>query len=285
MKILVTGATGFIGKHVISTLLNEDQNIQVIATSIGTNRTLEVDDCDRLIYKPHVIKGKSKINLFNFFEKPDSCIHLAWEGLDDYNAKEHQTTFFENHKYFLNNLLSNGLSKLTVLGTCLEYGLQEGELNEDIKPNPSVSYAIGKNNLRIYLEKQQNKVPFEFNWLRLFYLYGKGQNPKAILEQLKQDLSSDKEVFNMSGGKQIRDYLCVKEVASIITKVAFKQHGNGVLNCCSGIPISIKELVLRYLEENNCSINLNLGYYPYPDYEPFEFWGSRKKLNKVLNTV
>ena len=59
----------------------------------------------------------------------------------------------------------------------------------------------------------------------------------------------------------------------IYAKLKLDDQLNGIINCCSGIPISIRNLVENYLKENNKHIKLNLGYYPYPDYEPMAFWG------------
>jgi dTDP-6-deoxy-L-talose 4-dehydrogenase (NAD+) len=72
-------------------------------------------------------------------------------------------------------------------------------------------------------------------------------------------------------------------MAEYIVKIAFQKQTDGIVNCCSGIPISIKQLVQNYLHDNNATIKLNLGYYPYPDYEPMQFWGDNKKLKSILN--
>ncbi len=87
----------------------------------------------------------------------------------------------------------------------------------------------------------------------------------------------------MSGGEQERDYLPVEKVAEYIVAVALQNDVNGIINCCSGKPIKIKELVTNYLKENNADIKLNRGYYPYPDYEPMSFWGDDTKLKQILN--
>ncbi|GAI93187.1 unnamed protein product [marine sediment metagenome] len=87
----------------------------------------------------------------------------------------------------------------------------------------------------------------------------------------------------MSGGEQLRDYLPVEKVAEHIVKISMQDKIGGIINCCSGKPISIGKLVENYLAEKNKNIELNLDYYPYPDYEPMAFWGDSTKLNKVIN--
>ena len=113
-------------------------------------------------------------------------------------------------------------------------------------------------------------------------MYGKGQNPKAILSQLDRALENGETIFNMSGGEQLRDYLPVEKVAEYIVKIAMQNKVNGIINCCSGTPVSIRKLVENYLEKKHKSLHLNLGCYPYPDYEPMAFWGHTKKLKMAL---
>ena len=72
-------------------------------------------------------------------------------------------------------------------------------------------------------------------------------------------------------------------MAKNIIIFALQQKTNGIINCCSGIPITIKKLIEDYLKQNNKSIKLNLGHYPYTDYEPMKFWGSINKSKKIID--
>jgi dTDP-6-deoxy-L-talose 4-dehydrogenase (NAD+) len=114
-------------------------------------------------------------------------------------------------------------------------------------------------------------------------MYGKGQNPNSLFSQLELALQNGETTFNMSGGGQLRDYLPVEKVAEYIVRIALQNKINGIINCCSGVPVKVKTLVKNYLKENNKTIDLNLGYYPYADYEPMAFWGDDKKLKSVLS--
>jgi dTDP-6-deoxy-L-talose 4-dehydrogenase (NAD+) len=76
--------------------------------------------------------------------------------------------------------------------------------------------------------------------------------------------------------------LSVEKVAEYIVKIALQNKVTGIINCCSGRPVSVKQFVNNYLEEKNAALKLNLGYYPYPDYEPMAFWGNDKKLKKII---
>lgn len=281
MKVLVTGATGFIGNYVIEELLK--RNVDIIATSTNIDKAKTTSWFTKVQYIPFTFSKNLDINLFEYFNQPDILIHLAWQGLPNYKADFHLTENLPQQKIFLQNLIENRLKNITVSGTCFEYGMQEGELCETMECKPDNAYAIAKNELRIYLEKLQQKQPFSFKWIRLFYMYGKGQSPKSLISQLDAALENGDEVFNMSGGEQIRDFLPIEQVAQNLVDIALQKKVEGIINNCSGKPITVKDFVQQYLQSKNKNIELNLGYYPYPDFEPFEFWGNNERLKSIYN--
>lgn len=268
MKILVTGNSGFVGSYVVSELKSGKQH-----SIVGTSGNDDNFDDAVVVRNFDLSSFDPKINYYEYFDKPDILIHLAWLGLPNYNDEIHISQL-QWHVRFLENLLQNGLKKVVITGTCQEYGKQEGCLREDMEIFPATKYATGKNNLRLALEKLKKNYNFQYNWIRLFYMYGKGQAPSAILPLLEKCIEEKKEIFNMSPGDQQRDYLPVEKIAEYIVKIALQSNYSGVINCCSGIPITIKSLVEDYLKKNSKTIKLNTGYYGYPDYEPFAFGGT-----------
>ena len=282
MKILVTGATGFIGNYVVAELLK--YKIDVIATYNDIRSAKKSSWYKKVRFVNFNINYRRK-NYFDLFDKPDKVIHLAWEGLPNYKELYHFEKNLFNHYYFIKNMVENGLSDFTGIGTCFEYGLSEGCLSEDMCTNPITPYGIAKDTLRKFVSELNKKYEFKFRWIRLFYLYGKGQKLNSLLSQLEFALDSDSEVFNMSGGEQERDFLPVESVAEYIVKITLQEKILGNINCCSGFPISVKSLVDKKMKEKNKFIKLNLGYYPYLDYEPMCFWGSTEKLKKILEDL
>ena len=282
MKILVTGATGFIGNYVIEELLKN--NCHVIASSTDVEKARGNTWFKEVDYLPLDLKKiQPGFNYLSYFKYPDAVIHLAWEGLPNYSMAFHVEENLPRHLAFLNNLIDNGLSDLTVSGTCFEYGIQEGCLQEELESRPANSYARAKDHLRIALEERRKKKNFHLKWLRLFYMYGRGQGPNSLFSQLDRALARGDQVFNMSGGDQVRDYLPVGKMAQYIVKIALQNTINGIINICSGEPIKVKQLVLNYLDENHSNIQLNLNYYPYSVYEPMNFWGDNSKLRSINN--
>ena len=280
-KILITGATGFIGNYVVEEMLNHD--VEIIATSSNEEKAKQSSWSAKVKYVPFDFKQfNPAINYFDLFYEPDILIHLAWEGLPNYKSSFHTEINLPRHKALFENLIQHGLKNITITGTCLEYGMREGCLSEDMPAHPSNPYATAKNELRKSIEQLQQQFSFSFKWIRLFYMYGKGQNSNALLSQLDNALKNGAAIFNMSGGEQTRDYLPVEKVAEYIVQISSQKNIEGIINCCSGIPVTVKKFVEDYLKITGKSVKLNLGYYPYTDYEPMHFWGSTSKLSKAL---
>jgi len=282
-KILVTGATGFIGNHLINELLKHD--VSIVATSIESLEEIKKYDWFSKVYYVQINLNELNNISFELFNKPDQLIHLAWQGLPNYKELFHfEKNLFSNYE-FIKKLVGEGLKKVSVIGTCFEYGMQEGCLSEEMPTNPSNPYGLAKDSLRKFIHELNLKIDFEFNWFRLFYIYGVGQSPNSLLSSLERAVENGDKEFNMSPGDQIRDFISVKETVEIITKLSLFDKEFGIVNCCSGNPITVKEMVECKLEEMSRNIKLNLGHYPYSELEPFSFWGNRAKLNSILKEI
>lgn len=278
MKVAVTGANGFIGRHVLAEL--EARAVEPIAVvRHSTERTCVLADRRVVNLDLH----NSPPNAFELMGKPDVLIHLAWSGLPNYRSLHHFEHELPSQYRFLKDLVQSGLPSVVVAGSCFEYGMQSGSLSEEIEPHPGNPYGFAKNVLRAQLEYLKEAYPFQLTWARLFYLYGTGQSENSLLPQLRQAVERGDRAFGMSGGEQLRDYLPVEEAASYLVSLALKRQDVGTVNVCSGDPISVRRLVEGWVKENDWSITLNLGRYPYPDYEPMAFWGDRTKLDRILS--
>ena len=272
MLVLVTGGTGFIGSYVVEALLKEGH--EVIVTGTNREKAEKIVWFNKVTFIELDIENKDHQDLF-FQRIPvvQKLIHLAWQGLPNYNELYHFEKNLLQQYFFLKKVIESGVKDITITGTCSEYGMQNGCLRPDMRSEPENSYALAKDTLRKFLEQLKKTEEFNLKWLRLFYMYGKGQSEKSVLSQLDKALGNGDAVFKMSGGEQLRDYLPVEEVAHIIVTYSLYSEESFIKNVCSGIAISIKDLVENHLKIRNKNIELDLGYYPYSDFEPMAFWG------------
>ena len=282
MKILITGATGFIGNHIINTLLKEG-NDTIVATSSNIKKAQGCHWFNKIDYIAYDFNTPITENLYDLFYQPDVVIHLSWGDVSNCKSESHINTHLMNNYYVIRNLIHHGLNNIVIAGTCLEYGVN-GYLSEEMITQPSSAYGIAKDSLRKFLENLQKEYPFHLRWARLFYMYGQGQSERSLLSLVDSAIKNNDKVFNMSGGEQLRDYKHVEDVAKDLIFLAKLEGHSDIINCCSGVPISVRRLVEEHLTKYNSSLTLNLGYYPYVDYEPMAFWGDNRKLQQLKKT-
>ncbi|RON47008.1 NAD-dependent epimerase/dehydratase family protein [Pseudomonas frederiksbergensis] len=279
MKVLVTGATGFVGRHLVAALLACGCDVRAVARNAETAAGLPwINDVEFIAADIHA----ADLDIGALIEGVDALAHLAWPGLPNYQALFHFEHNLMADYRFIKSAVEAGVAQVLVTGTCFEYGMQSGPLTEQTAPQPSNPYGLAKNTLRLFLENLQRVQPFTLQWARLFYLHGEGQNPSSLLAALDRAIDAGDNTFNMSAGEQLRDYLAIDVAAGYLAAILQQRDFNGLVNCSSGQPISVRTLVEQRLRERGASIGLNLGHYPYPTHEPMAFWGVADRLQQLL---
>lgn len=279
MRVAVTGASGFIGRHVLAALAQ--RGIRPVVVTRNPEAFVDSAGIERVVAMDIATAGS---DVYARLGQPEVLIHLAWDGLPHYQSPHHFETELPRQYAFLRAMVRGGLPALLVTGTCFEYGMQSGPLDEALATRPANAYGFAKDTLRRQLEFLHQTHPFQLGWARLFYTFGSGQPASSLLPQLQAAVRQGKPSFPMSGGAQLRDYLPVEDTARTIVQLALLRHEVGVVNICSGKPVSVRGLVEGWLRENRWDIRLDLGAYPYPDHEPMAFWGNRARLDALLNS-
>ncbi|MDH4393013.1 MAG: NAD(P)-dependent oxidoreductase [Aquabacterium sp.] len=281
MKVAVSGASGFVGQHVVAALALQAADITLLVRpgaavlpALAQHRCVAMDAAAALP------------DAFDRAGRPDVLIHLAWGGLPQYQSLHHFEQEAAGQYRFLKAMLAGGLRQLLVSGTCAEYGLQSGPLHEDLPTEPVHAYGLAKDQLRRQLQALQRLQPFGLTWARLFYLHGEGQSPGALWPLLRSAAARGDTCFPMSGGEQLRDYLGASDAAHLLVALARSAAdcagGHGVVNVCAGRPVSVRALVEGWIQRHGWAIVPAPGHYPYPDHEPMAFWGDRRKLDRCL---
>lgn len=278
MKVLVTGATGFVGRHLVAALLAEGIEVRAVARRLEQAQEMPwFGRVEFIVADVHA----SVLQVDALVEGVDAVAHLAWPGLPNYQALFHFERNLPADYAFLKRVVEAGVRQLMVTGTCFEYGLQNGQLREQGPAQPNTAYGLAKHTLRLFLESLQRERSFTLQWARLFYLYGPGQASNSLLASLDRAIDAGDEQFNMSAGEQLRDYLAIEEAAALLVSVLKQQAFCGVVNCCSGQPVSVRAMVEQRVRQRHSAITLNLGHFPYSSHEPMAFWGSTERLRNL----
>jgi nucleoside-diphosphate-sugar epimerase len=278
MKVAITGASGFIGRHVLR-VLSTRPDVEIVASSRSA-RSLDLEFTG--IRQVALDLTTPSANDFEALGRPDVLIHLAWAGLPNYRSLHHFETELPRQYAFLGSLVKAGLRNLFVTGTCYEYGMTNGELVESLEAAPTNPYAHAKTALRRQLQFLRTAQPYGLTWARLFYMFGADQPGTSLYPQLAAAAARGDRAFAMSRGEQLRDFLPVEAVARAIVELSLNRPDSGVVNVCSGNPVSIRSLVEAWKAANGWDIELDLGRYPYPEHEPLAFWGSPRKLHALI---
>jgi len=277
MRVLVTGASGFIGGHVVRAL-QQLPDIEIIATGRNIER-LKALDVPFLAVDLHDSPG----DLYARFGAPEVLIHLAWPDLSSYRDPIHIEQHLWDSYRFIVDMADAGIQRIAGIGTCYEYGQQEGCLSEDCPTAPVTAYGVAKDCLRRMLEYRLAAQCTELRWLRPFYTHGVGQQSRALIPQLDRAIDAGEATFPMSGGEQVRDYLEVSELAQAIAKATLQSEVSGTINVCSGKPITVRALVEQHIASRGSSIEPEFGQFPYPSHAPMEFWGDTARLTQALS--
>jgi dTDP-6-deoxy-L-talose 4-dehydrogenase (NAD+) len=279
VNVLVTGATGFVGRHLVAALLERGCTVRAVARNAETASSMPwINAVEFIAADIHA----DNLDIAALTEGVDALVHLAWPGLPNYQALFHFEHNLMADYRFIKSAVEAGVAQILVTGTCFEYGMRSGPLDERVAPQPANPYGLAKNTLRLFLENLQRVQPFNLQWARLFYLHGTGQNPNSLLAALDRAIDAGDDTFNMSAGEQLRDYLAIETAAGYLASILQQRDFNGVINCASGQPISVRALVEQRLRERGASIRLNLGHYAYPTHEPMAFWGVADRLQALL---
>lgn len=273
-KILVTGAGGYIGRHVVKALLDAGQ--EVIASDLHLN---DVDDRAQKIVTNIFEPGDG---LFATLGSPDVCLHMAWRDGFKHNSDNHMGDL-SSHYRFIKTMLESGLKQIAVMGTMHEVGYWEGAIDEDTPCHPASMYGIAKNALReatLMLAKEHNAVA---QWIRAYYIVGDDARGNSIFSKLLQAAQEGKTTFPFTTGKNKYDFINVDELAHQITAVVSQSEVDGIINCCTGQPITLAERVERYIKDNDLNITLDYGAFPDRPYDSPGVWGDAAKIKQILS--
>lgn len=272
MKVLVTGANGYLGQGIVKSLL--DDEVEVVATDLTSqhiDERAEIYECDLF----------SQNQPYEFFGCPDVLLHLAWRDGFIHSSNSHLEDF-SKHCAFIEKFAHSDVKTIAAMGSMHEIGKHEGCINDATPCNPQNFYGIAKNALRqvaSVLCEENSKV---FQWLRAYYIVGNSEFGSSIFSKITSAAKKGDATFPFTTGQNKFDFLDYDPFCNYVSKCVQQREINGVINVCSGVPEKLCDRVEKFIGENGYNIQLNYGAFPSRDYDSSAVWGDNSKINKIL---
>lgn len=270
--LLITGANGYIGQHVVEEALN--RGFTVVANDLyNTGIDARAHFCNADIFS-------GDPNIYEKLGKPDICIHMAWQDGFSHNAPSHMKNL-SKHYDFLMQLVDSGCMHIAVMGTMHEVGYWEGKIDENTPCNPLSLYGVAKNALRQALLLETKVKDFKLYWLRAYYILGDDNRNHSIFTKLLEAAKDGKKEFPFTSGKNQYDFINVKDLAKMIVDASTQEAYTGIINVCKGSPMSLGEKVESFIREHGLDIKLQYGAFPEREYDSPVVYGDNTIIQKI----
>ncbi|MFH1380021.1 MAG: NAD(P)-dependent oxidoreductase [bacterium] len=229
MKILLTGATGFVGRHIFNKVNTGEHKIMVIVQ--------ELDCSFNSSPKPIIVNGDlhgiKKIKPFIKEFSPDVCIHCAWQGIPDYSSPVSKSNLENSIRLFDFVVKEAQCKKIIVTGSCFEYGDVQGLCAESQQTNVTSFFSWAKSSLYHYASLLCHQEKASLIWFRIFYVYGPHQREGSLIPMLvdcfkNNKLLAVKNLFNAN------DFVYIEDIAEAFKKAVVKNIASGIYNLGSG---------------------------------------------------
>jgi nucleoside-diphosphate-sugar epimerase len=273
MKILVTGANGYLGQGIIKQFI--DNGHIVVAVDHKTNNI----DLRAQIYACDLFEIN---NPYEYFGKPDAVLHLAWRNGFMHYSDTHINDL-PKHFHFLKSLVNAGIKKIVVMGSMHEVGFFEGSIKENTPCHPITPYGISKNTLRELVEMLAIQQSIIYQWLRGYYIVSNSKFGSSIFSKITKTVNKGEKKFPFTMGQNQYDFLDYEMFCYQVMAAVSQEKINGIINICSGKPEKLADRVERFIKDNNYNIELQYGVFPERPYDSKAIWGDDSKIQKILN--
>jgi nucleoside-diphosphate-sugar epimerase len=238
-RVLITGATGFIGRHCLAPLLSQAGEVHAVGRSVArlTHENLHVHVTD--LFDPRDVS-----DLIGRI-KPSHLVHLAWITTPgDYWESPENLTWVEASLHLMRRFVEHGGRRAVLAGSSAEYDWSKGLCHETTTPlRPASLYGACKATLHTMVEALARQTDLSIAWARLFFLYGPHEHPARLVPSVIRSLLHG-GTAQCRVGAQCRDFLYVADAAAALIAL-LGSRVDGAINIGAGEALSVRELVER----------------------------------------
>lgn len=255
-KVLVTGASGFIGRHTLKPLIDLQFEVHAVTSkNLSDSQYLS----DRLTWHSLNLLDISQVNNVLANVRPTHLLHFAWYNIPGKCLKAGENFLWVQASLeLLRQFHQQGGERVVMAGSCFEYDWDYGFCTESITPKKqSFPYAICKNALHEMLSSYADTFDISSAWGYIFNVYGPYDHPKRLVSSVICSLLRQETAF-CSLGNQIRDYFFVRDMADAFVALLDSNVTGGV-NIASGHPIAVKDIIFKIADKFDKRELIELG--------------------------
>jgi dTDP-6-deoxy-L-talose 4-dehydrogenase (NAD+) len=275
--VLLTGATGFVGRQVLRALGERGVRVRAVVRDGKQGQIATLDGIETVVTTPDLFAEHADW-WADVSKGIDTIIHVAWYAEPGkYLQSAKNLDCLTGTLQMAKGAARAGVKRFIGIGTCFEYDLGGGVLSVETPLRPLTPYAGTKAAAFIALSQWLPLQGVEFAWCRLFYLYGEGEDERRLVPYLRTKLIAG-EPAELTSGSQIRDFLDVREAGRMIVEMALSD-AQWPVNICSGIPITVRQLAEQIADEYGRRDLLKFGVRPDNFIDPPCVVGVRREVS------
>ena len=273
MRILVTGANGYLGSGIVKAILDSGN----LVTAVDFKTEYIDDRAEKFACNLFEIE-----NPYEYFGSPDVLLHLAWRDgfihFSDAHIKD-----LPKHYEFIKSFAESGCKHIAIMGSMHEIGFFEGSINDNTPCHPTTPYGVAKNALRDLAQMVCENNNCIFQWLRGYYIVGNSKYGNSIFSKITAAVEEGKKEFPFTMGQNQYDFIDYSEFCEQVAMTVCQNRINGIINICSGRPEKLADRVERFITENNYDIKLQYGKFPDRPYDSKAVWGDDTRIKAIMN--